>query len=63
MSVQWEDVGIGFLLGITVSIIFVGFTLGDQGSLKAEAVEAGHAEYYLDENHDRQWRWKEGRDD
>ena len=22
-----------------------------------DAVEAGHAEYYLDENNERQWRW------
>jgi len=22
------------------------------------AVQEGHAEYYLDANHDRQWRWK-----
>lgn len=24
-----------------------------------EAVNQGHAEYYLDENHKRQWRWKD----
>jgi hypothetical protein len=23
-----------------------------------EAVDAGKAEYYLDEHHERQWRWK-----
>lgn len=26
---------------------------------KKEAMEAGYAEYYLDENNERQWRWKE----
>lgn len=24
-----------------------------------EAVKQGHAEYYLDDKHERQWRWKE----
>lgn len=26
-----------------------------------EAVETGHAEFYLDNKHERQWRWKEVR--
>lgn len=25
---------------------------------KGKAVNMGHAEYYLDTNHNRQWRWK-----
>ena len=24
-----------------------------------EAIKQGHAEYYLDENNERQWRWKD----
>ena len=44
---------------------FIGFSLGFMcGGLDAlrgankEAVKEGHAEYYLDKNHKRKWRWK-----
>ena len=29
-----------------------------RAELERSAIEAGHAEYYLDHNHQRQWRWK-----
>lgn len=29
--------------------------------MQREAVKKGVAEYYLDEKHERQWRWKEAK--
>ena len=29
----------------------------EQTVMRDEAAKAGHAEYYLDENHERCWRW------
>lgn len=42
------------------ALIF-GFFIGHssaKGSYRKEAIKRGVAEYYLDENHERQWRWK-----
>lgn len=55
------------LLFISVDVIMVficGFLLGRLVGNKTdefhdEAVKKGKAEYYLDENNERQWRWKE----
>lgn len=44
----------GILVGVITS------NIARDAVWKAEAVEAGHAEYYLDENNERQWRWKDG---
>lgn len=44
----------------TVFIWYMGFATGQvqvEGRCENDAVKQGHAEYYLDENHQRQWRW------
>lgn len=53
----------GLILISYLLMIIIGFIAGALGTknprsyFEAEAVEAGHAEYYLDENYDKQWRW------
>jgi len=49
----------GVLVGVvlmTLVIINFGYTHDEAHN---EAVNAGHAEYYLDDKHERQWRWKD----
>lgn len=48
----------GALLGIGVFAGVLTATGSSASQLRDKAVEAGHAEYYLDENNERQWRWK-----
>jgi MFS superfamily sulfate permease-like transporter len=46
-------------VGLGLGLIF-GFAIGCALTLEDsadEAVAAGKAEYYLDENNERQWRW------
>lgn len=41
--------------------LWLGLVIGGSGAtsdLRAEAIKAGVAEYYLDANHERQFRWK-----
>ena len=49
--------------GIAAALIAVfAFTFGwvvGHDCLKKEAVKKHHAEYYLDANNEKQWRWKE----
>lgn len=49
-------------------LLFVGSVIGDYmgfdsgaNYMRAEAVKAGHAEYYLDAENNRQWRWREAK--
>ena len=44
--------GFGFVLGY-----IVGESM-EQSKMRDNAVKAGYAEYYLDSNFERQWRWK-----
>lgn len=49
------------LCTLTLGLI-MGFLIGGcsaQAYWENHTVEAGHAEYYLDNEHTRQWRWKE----
>ena len=53
----------GFLPGFIVACIVNGFfmwwvTSNIDDSWRHQIVQHGCAEYYLDDNHDRQWRWK-----
>ncbi len=52
-----------FLTGIGVGGLMIVATLWlcPMGNVfsREEAVRVGHAEYYLDAKHERQWRWKE----
>ena len=52
------------LLAAALLFIVIGFAFGglvnsllNQGYLQKESVKAGHAEYYLDKDNNRQWRW------
>jgi len=41
----------------SLAMMLIGGALQFESNRKA-AVKAGKAEYYLDENNQRQWRWK-----
>ena len=47
-----------FLLVVASVAMLLGLETGRR-EIRQEAVEAGHAEYYIDDNNDRRWRWKE----
>lgn len=51
-----------FFLGVAVGVFgFVGLTAALHATprdLMNEAVKRGHAEYYIDKDYERQWRWK-----
>ena len=49
--------GVGFALGLFVSFLVFVFTVADDPhDLKREAVDAGAAEWYI-EDHEREFRW------
>ena len=50
---------IGFLLSGAFIVFFTNPIGHETRQMHNEAVTTGHAEYYLDENNERQWRWKE----
>lgn len=60
-----EDVGFGIFLSALVFCtlaFFLGLLCGSgskQLEMQKEAVKRGHAEYFLDENYNKQRRWKE----
>ena len=43
---------IGTILGVTIGI------LAGIGAWERDAIKNGKGEYYLDENNNKQWRWK-----
>lgn len=48
------------MIFLSVALI-IGFAAGGcmtQAYCEKQAVKSGHAEYYLDENNNKQWRWK-----
>ena len=50
---------VGFLAGVVALVlIFLGIGFTREAFWHNEAVKSGHAEYYLDENFNKQWRWK-----
>jgi hypothetical protein len=53
----------GLVLAAVGAVAFVlvihGGPLISENGWHAKAVDAGKAEYYLDEHHERQWRWKQ----
>lgn len=54
-----RDFLVGILAGIGVTILVWGETQqATNDSWRYQIVEHGCAEYYLDKNHERQWRWK-----
>jgi hypothetical protein len=52
---DWLPFVAGLVIGICLGMCFI----MANGKSHMEIVKAGHAEYYLDENYHRQWRWKE----
>lgn len=48
----------GAALGITLMFLFSVWMATPDSVWRKEAVEKGHAEYYLDKEFKRQWRWK-----
>jgi len=54
---------ISYLFGLLIGAV-VGFVLTYvfmDNKRRDDAVESGHAEYYLDSKHCKQWRWKEAK--
>jgi len=57
-----DIIGVVIITALALVIVFFSFGLGDScgyGRAIEHAIENGHAEYYLDKDHNRQWRWKE----
>ena len=52
-----KEIIISYVLVFIFGFISGVFGTNPRSYFEAEAVEAGHAEYYLDENYDKQWRW------
>ena len=48
----------GFALFIAIIIGFFAGVIFDAHYFRDAAVRKGHAEYYLDKDFKRQWRWK-----
>ena len=46
------------LVAVVALLLYMTWVIRSDTS-QLEAVLAGHAEYYLDTNHVRQWRWKQ----
>lgn len=59
LLMNFRDDLLPFILVFCVAMA-IGFVAGrefDGHESRDQAVEAGVAEYYLDQNHERQWRW------
>lgn len=50
--------GMGLICGCHLITYFVTKWPLDNPIVQKAAVDAGKAEYYLDEHHERRWRWK-----
>lgn len=48
---------IGLIVGAAVSFLITNSVMNQ--SWQADAVAVGHAEYFMDPNGARKWRWKE----
>lgn len=57
-----NDSSVGILALVMLILgLWIGLAIGGSGAtsdLRTEAIKAGVAEYYLDANHERQFRWK-----
>ena len=71
VSIQWEggrvkdefsppSFVVGLFTGIVLMLIYIAtLNATPERAWQNLAVKAGKAEYYLDENNDKQWRWKQ----
>ena len=54
-----DGFGAGFVAALVACLLLaLGHGCQSEKSWHDEAVKAGKAEYYLDENNNKQWRWK-----
>lgn len=53
-----EFVGFIIAVGLAIFVFSSGIKAGAD-SIRKEAAKLGHAEFYLDEKAERQWRWKD----
>lgn len=45
---------------VSIAAMFIGFFAGYQAcnfNWRIESIKSGHAEYYLDDKYERNWRW------
>ncbi len=49
------------IMGILATALLFTVNSCDVTEAHTAAVKAGHAEYYLDANNERQWRWKDNK--
>ena len=60
MSDSIKEVAIAAVLGFSLAALIACFVLlGVTNSHKADAIQHGVAEYYIDVDNNRQFRWKE----
>jgi len=59
----WASFIIGVLIATFLTLLFFHGSIFHRNAARGEAIEIGVAEYYLDENNDKQFRWKEPCDD
>lgn len=53
-----KGVGISAILGVIYGVVVAGLLWLVAAEIHEDrAVKHGHAEFYLDESHNRQWRW------
>ncbi len=58
MTRSFVDGLINFGVGVALTFCLFAALIRGKVITKDEAVKAGKAEYYLDENNEKQWRWK-----
>jgi hypothetical protein len=64
MSAETNNIGFGIIMGMTImSCVIAPCMMYKESKAENEwhdeAAMRGHAEYFLDHNNERQWRWKE----
>lgn len=54
------SVVVGFVLGFLVTLFLCSaYVKSQEKRWQIEAVQRGHAEFYIDKDFEKQWRWKE----
>lgn len=57
MTEKTTNILLGLIVCCLLALIALRFTLFLIEWTQRDAIKAGHAEYYLDAHHVRQWRW------
>lgn len=58
MKDRFGDMIIGAWVGFMFAAAMFGCLTTPDRTWRLEAVKKGHAEYYFDNNYERQWRWR-----